>query len=576
MMGDVKKQRVLVTALFAPEGASFNGPQWKPGTELPTSLLVLRSGSNPSNKGIFKVDDVTSANFSSVMRERGRDRVTIDFEHNTLPGSPAYKQATEPRPIAGRGIPALTPLGVELRDIEWTAEGRKMAEHFGDISPAPWHTEDLTVIGLHSVGLVRNGAIYDLTFCSADAGSMETQTNPEENESMKTLLAALTAAKLIPENGTETDVVALITGLQAKQTAADTALAGITALTADQVKVIAKEIAKAEVTALTAEVTTLKSESLKIQKGHILELAKHEGKVVALTADVIDSLTLDQLKDQVSKIKVTIPLDQRTRTTGLDADAGRSQVTDDQKKIARACGMDPEKVFGKVAALVIAFLLSACGISQAAALSAERDTPQRLNQYTSLTVASNAIIYAGSLVCVNSSGLAVPAADSSGFAVVGRAEATADNRGVLYVATKTIKVARGTFQWKNADAIVAADIGKLVYVTDDQTVNKTGGGQNIIAGTVVDVDSSGVWVDTAKVGPVGAATPSSLAVSGTATVGSTLGVTGAIVGSSTVAATGFKIGAVSGYSGAITNISSLSTNIMKYAGGVLTNSVNVP
>lgn len=282
----------------------------------------------------------------------------------------------------------------------------------------------------------------------------------------------------------------------------------------------------------------------------------------------------------------------------------------------------------KKAMLVVMTVLMIGSLSSvnAAALSAERDTPQRLNQFTSLTVASNAIIYAGALVCVNSSGLAVPAADSSGFAVVGRAEATVDNRGVLYSATKAIKVARGTFRWVNGDVIAAADIGKIVYVTNDQTVNKTGGGQNIIAGTVVDVDTTGVWVDTAKVGPIGAATPSSLAVSGAATVGTTLGVTGvatlsgnavanevdartatalllgkatatsvtigasdadvsipgalgvtgAIVGSSTVAATGFKIGAVLGYSGAITNLSTLSTNIMLYAGGVLTNSVNVP
>lgn len=226
--------------------------------------------------------------------------------------------------------------------------------------------------------------------------------------------------------------------------------------------------------------------------------------------------------------------------------------------------------------MVTAAVVGICGVANAAALSAERDTPQRLNQYTALTVASNSIIYAGALVCVNSSGLAVPAADSSGYAVVGRAETTVDNRGVLYSATKTIRVARGTFRWANGDVIVAADIGKLVYVTNDQTVNKTGGGQNIIAGTVVDVDEVGVWVDTAKVGPVGAATPSSLAVSGTATVGSTLAVTGAITGSSTVSATGFKVGDVTGYSGAVTNFSTLCTNIMKYAGGVLTNSVNVP
>jgi hypothetical protein len=162
----------------------------------------------------------------------------------------------------------------------------------------------------------------------------------------------------------------------------------------------------------------------------------------------------------------------------------------------------------------------------ATALTASRNTLSRSGAKIQLTMASNVVVYAGSLVCVDSSGLANPAADTSGFSVIGMAEQTVDNRTAVYVATKKITVVRGVFRWANADVIVAADIGKIVYVTDDATVNKTGGGQNIIAGSVVDVDDDGVWVDTAKIGPIGAATPSSLAVSGAATVGTTLGVSG--------------------------------------------------
>ncbi|MFA6271233.1 MAG: phage protease, partial [Candidatus Paceibacterota bacterium] len=212
------KQKAFVTALYALEGNPFIGPQWKPGTELPATLLVLRSGANQSNQGVFNVSAATAQIFSSFMRDKGRDRVTIDFEHNTLEGTPAYKEAREPRPVAGRGIPLLTPNGIELTNIEWTSEGRKMAEHFGDISPAPWHEKDGTVLGLHSVALVRNGAIYDLSFCSAD------NQNTKENE-MKDLLAALSAAKLIPENGTESDVAKLIQDLNAKADASKAAVA---------------------------------------------------------------------------------------------------------------------------------------------------------------------------------------------------------------------------------------------------------------------------------------------------------------------------------------------------------------
>ena len=90
-------------------------------------------------------------------------------------------------------------------------------------------------------------------------------------------------------------------------------------------------------------------------------------------------------------------------------------------------------------------------------------------------------------------------------------------------------VARGVFRWVNGDTFTDADIGDLAFVEDDQTVQKAAAASaDIIAGVVLDVDSSGVWVDTYDIGAQGASAPSSLAVSGNATVGGTLGVTGAM------------------------------------------------
>jgi hypothetical protein len=185
--------------------------------------------------------------------------------------------------------------------------------------------------------------------------------------------------------------------------------------------------------------------------------------------------------------------------------------------------------------LVAAGLMVACWeMAQATALTASRDTPARTGQQVAVVAASNQIVYAGSMVAVNSSGYAVPAADTSGHSVLGRCDKTMDTRLLTLDSNNYVTVSRGIFRWANADSIARADIGKIVYVTDDQTVNKTGGGNNIIAGAVVDVDSSGVWVDTGKIGPIGAATPSSLAVSGAATVSGSLAVTGAQTNSGTL------------------------------------------
>lgn len=323
------KQTLSVTPLYATAG-NTPGIQWKPGTELPRSLIVLKLGDNPSTKGTFRVTDLTSQLFERVQRERGRDRVSIDFEHNTLPGTAAYRESQEPRVIAGRGVPKVTALGIEVTDIEWTPEGRRMARHYGDLSPAPVHLEDGTVVGLDSVALVRNGAIYDLSFCSTDGAASTTK----KEDPMKTLLTALSTAKLIPENGTEQDVVTLITGLGTRLAAAEEAMKTL--------------VPAATVTALTSEVESLKTAAVKRDKDHLLDLARYEGKVIPLTADAIAALTVEQLREQISKIKPTIPFDQRTIVTPAGADAGAGDQakapTQVQAEVARSCGVDPKKV----------------------------------------------------------------------------------------------------------------------------------------------------------------------------------------------------------------------------------------
>jgi hypothetical protein len=203
----------------------------------------------------------------------------------------------------------------------------------------------------------------------------------------------------------------------------------------------------------------------------------------------------------------------------------------------------------KTAIWVLSFCIlhsAFCISASAAALSANRDTPElKPANLIWLTQGSN-VIYAGSIVAVNSSGVAVPAADATGYDVVGRAEVYQDNTGSGYSSTKTINVRRGVFQWENGDSITDADIGSLVYVTDDQTVQKGASSYDIIAGVVVKYESTGVWVDTHDIGAQGAITPASMAVSGAATVGTTLGVTGntTLKGTANIAGTLTATGAV--------------------------------
>ena len=123
-----------------------------------------------------------------------------------------------------------------------------------------------------------------------------------------------------------------------------------------------------------------------------------------------------------------------------------------------------------------------------AALSKNRKTSERVPVLRQFETAAK--IYTGALVALNSAGKAVPASDTAGLTVIGRAELTAESG-------KMVTVKTGCFRFDNSTStaeIKATEIGKVCYVTDDQTVSKTGGTNNSVAGLVFDVDKKGVWV----------------------------------------------------------------------------------
>lgn len=261
--------------------------------------------------------------------------------------------------------------------------------------------------------------------------------------------------------------------------------------------------------------------------------------------------------------------------------------------------------------LLALFCFGLASAVHAAALSEERNTPERSGDFYSLTVCSNVVIYKGAIVSRDADGYAIPAGDTTGTTVIGCAPLTADNRAANYHASRTIAIAPGIFGWAHT-GFTDADIGQLAYVLDDQTVTPaTNVTYDIVAGVIVDVDGTTCWVDTGNIPRQGAQSVASIAVAGAATVGTTLGVTGAaaldstlavagdatfsgttstfannvavtkaltvgttIVADSTVSGSGFKIGAQAGWTGVETNgIGTAVTNYKYFAGGLLTNSI---
>ena len=127
-------------------------------------------------------------------------------------------------------------------------------------------------------------------------------------------------------------------------------------------------------------------------------------------------------------------------------------------------------------------------------LTGIRDTREILCGATAVSrkaaPAEGAVIYTGAITALNSDGKAVPASDSASLTVAGISQGSAEDGSVI--------IRSGVFLLDNgtgSDALTAADIGKIVYVIDDQTVGKTGGTNKVAAGILRAVDSAGVLVE---------------------------------------------------------------------------------
>ena len=131
-------------------------------------------------------------------------------------------------------------------------------------------------------------------------------------------------------------------------------------------------------------------------------------------------------------------------------------------------------------------------------LTAPRNTPAALGDVRKVPLPANGKIFQGAMVQINNAGYAVKGAATSTSTTIGRAEETVDNTGGANGAA-SITVRRGIFRYGNSasgDLIARTEIGKTVYVVDDQTVAKTNNaGARPAAGICFDVDAQGVWVE---------------------------------------------------------------------------------
>ena len=131
------------------------------------------------------------------------------------------------------------------------------------------------------------------------------------------------------------------------------------------------------------------------------------------------------------------------------------------------------------------------------ALTQERDTARQETELLAFWVAADTTIYAGALVCLDATGMAVPGAEDATLTCAGRAEETVVNGGAAGDEVVVVR-RKGAFKWENdaTDPVTAAHLLQACYVVDDQTVSSSHEtNTRCVAGAVVAVDADGVWVE---------------------------------------------------------------------------------
>lgn len=131
------------------------------------------------------------------------------------------------------------------------------------------------------------------------------------------------------------------------------------------------------------------------------------------------------------------------------------------------------------------------------ALTANRNTTVFQGDVLVGPVGAGSKIFAGAIVMRNAAGYLVKGATATGAFGVGVADALADNSGGADGAIQMrYQAARARFaNSASGDLIAQADVGKVCWIVDDQTVAKTNGSSTRSpAGFVESVDALGVVV----------------------------------------------------------------------------------
>lgn len=346
--------------------------------KLPSRLVMLKWGANSAvHAGDVVVNETTESELPRLQALSNRERVALDFSHNTVEGTPFAK---EPAKIAGYATPRVSRAeGLVFEDIEWTQEGRDavLGGHYRELSAAVKRNEKNEVVWCHSGAICRHGQVRDLsplTLSAADPfdrGSNPHTNTMNEKKLTQLLVTVLSAFVDVPETPTEEELDQAVEAFAAKVDGRKTkdgkveepgvkALAAqvpdlekkVETLSADlkaaKGKAPEKPAAEADddpkIITLSSRLDALEKQSEAHERAAITEKALREGKLIPLSAN---DLPLDQFRKIVDELEPDrVPLSRRTpegvaALAATGAAGGQNSAVDE--RIRTSLGLTPEQ-----------------------------------------------------------------------------------------------------------------------------------------------------------------------------------------------------------------------------------------
>jgi hypothetical protein len=281
---------------------------------LPRRLKFFAWGDNQSTDGNFRAGEKTSAELAANQKKFGFERVAIDFNHCSVPGTDTYKdllKVGQPPLIFGYGrVEAVPDDGIYLEDIIWTPLGVQHARNFEDLSPAI-QDEDGEVTLVHSVALTPNGKVEGLEFFTAQQVARKEDEPMTLGEKSLTLLSVAGILGL-PETTEEKEVLGKLKDvLRIASNISSTATDEIIVLGA-RIKVLEENLKQTAAEGQTTE------------RLRLVTLLSAEGKSprredgAAYSRDELLGLDVPTLRLLHANTPVTVPLSARDMTSQMD------------------------------------------------------------------------------------------------------------------------------------------------------------------------------------------------------------------------------------------------------------------